>query len=108
MSNLIAEISEQHARLRKLEGDLEALRSQLKPARKRIKIAREALDTMIGELASGQSSLPLFRTEEPQVGNGQPAAAESVPTTEADRQPVRIAPLEFASAKRKRKKETPS
>ena len=33
MSNLIQEISEQHARLRKLEGDLEALRSSSGPPR---------------------------------------------------------------------------
>ena len=104
MSNLIQEISEQHARLRKLEGDLEALRSQLRPAKKRIKVAREALDTMITELASGQSSLPLFRDQEPPAGNGQ-ASPEPVPTTEADRQPVRTAPLEFASAKAKRRRQ---
>ncbi len=103
MSNLITEISEQHARLRKLEGDLEALRSQLRPAKKRIKVAREALDTMITELASGQSSLPLFRTEPEPSGNGQ--SSDPPAETEADRQPVRTAPLAFASAKAKRKKE---
>ncbi len=97
MSNLITEISEQHARLRKLEGDLEALKSQVSPARKRIKLAREALDDIILELASGQSSLPLFR------GNGQDTPPSEAPKTlqtesssefsEADHQPVRTAPL---------------
>ena len=86
MSKLITEIAEQHAKLRKLERDLDALRSQLRPARKRIRVAREGLDVMIAELASGQGSLLLF-PEEP-TSNGQ-APSEPVPATEADRQPVR-------------------
>jgi chromosome segregation ATPase len=62
-SEVIKEISEAHARLRRLEDELMALRSQLRPAKKRIAAARAELDALITELASGQSSLPLFRTE---------------------------------------------
>jgi len=100
-TNIVQELTDAHARLRKLESELEAIRSQLRPAKKRIFLARQALDALVEELASGQSSLPLFRTEEPQASNGQPPSAE----TEADRQPVRAAPLAFASAKSKRRKE---
>ena len=67
--DLIKEIAEAHASLRRLEDELLALRSQLRPAKKRIAAARAALDALITELASGQSSLPLFRTEAP-AGNG--------------------------------------
>ena len=59
--DLIKEIAEAHASLRRLEDELLALRSQLRPAKKRIAAARAELDALITELASGQSSLPLFR-----------------------------------------------
>jgi hypothetical protein len=77
-NDLIAEIAEAHASLRRLEEELLALRSQLRPAKKRIAAARAALDALITELASGQSSLPLFRNQPP-AGNG----LESPTTTEA-------------------------
>lgn len=80
--DLIKEIAEAHARLRRLEDELLALRSQLRPAKKRIAAARAALDALLTELASGQSSLPLFRTEAP-ADNG----LVSPPTTAAGTAP---------------------
>lgn len=63
--DLIQELRDAHARLLKLESELEALKSQLGPYRKRIAVARVDVDAIVMELASGQSSLPLFRTEPP-------------------------------------------
>ncbi len=86
--DLITELREAHARLRRLEDELLALRSQLKPARKRISVARDALDTLISELASGQSSLPLFPLETT-AGNGQENPTPTAEASSADRAPLR-------------------
>ncbi len=95
--NIVQEILEAHQKLRRLETDLEAIRSQLGPAKKRIAAARTTLYTLLAELASGQSSLPLFREPEP---NGPPPEP-----TAADRQPVREAILQAVSIRGRRKKE---
>ncbi len=98
--NIVQDLRDAHAKLRQREEELLAIRSQLGPAKKRIAAARVALDTIITELASGQSSLPLFREPE---SNGPPPEP-----TAADREPIREAPLQFASSRRKRGKERAS
>jgi hypothetical protein len=85
---IIKEVAEAHARLRRLEDELLALRSQLRPAKKRIAAARAELDALITELASGQSSLPLFRTEAAHpAARGPGNGLASTPTAEAGTAP---------------------
>ena len=69
--DVIKEIAEAHARLRRLEDELLALRSQLRPARKRIAAARAALDGLIVELASGQTAAERRRELEPCRSGGR-------------------------------------
>lgn len=88
--NIISEISLSHSKLRKLEQDLVVLRSQARTQKKRISLARDQLDSLISELASGQLQLPLFPPVDQTGGNGQ--VGETDPTAKAspaDAAPVR-------------------
>ena len=104
MSNLIDEIRVAHAELRRTEDETTEAAVRLRTCKEVERKARQELDALLDALENNgvDGRYPLFPEAEPAAaGNGQAPPAES----EADRQPVRTAPLEFASARRKRQKE---
>jgi len=80
MNPLALEIANAHKELRLREVELQAARSQARVCKKRIAIARAKLDTLLDELATGRSCLPLFDRPEPapQKDEATPAKAPGV------------------------------
>jgi len=78
MSIFIDEIAIAYATLRRHEGDLEIAKSQIRTGRKRIAVARKALDALLDELKNGQTRLPLFDREPEKV---ETAPEEMAPKT---------------------------
>ena len=92
------------AELRRTEDETTEAAVRLRTCKEVERKARQELDALLDALESGQDSrYPLFpeaeRVSSLSVTTAPPAESE------ADRQPVRPAPLAFASAKGRRRKE---